>query len=464
MEMEQVKRIAIIGAGPSGIFLMRSFVNSLSNGTKIPEIVCFEKQKESGGQWNMNWRLGLDENGESVHSSMYKNLFSNAPKECLELPDYKFSDHFGKDIPSFPPREVILDYLRGYLNRAKIKSTGLTASSWIRYNTSVKKVDFDDKTNLFHLESYDYTKQQTVQETFDKVIVATGHFSYPNYPYFPGAESFTGSIIHSHDFKGCSMFKSKRILLVGGSFTAEDIASHFYKYGDYEVTISHRRDQPMGYKWPKTITEKPILTRINRSMVYFADGSSKPIDHIVLCTGYRHYFPFLSDSLKLHCMNDLYVDNLYYGVISKQNLGLFYIGMQNQFYSFPMFQAQSWLIRDLILGTKQMPSKQELEKDLAEWRNRQATAVKTPVDGIQLQGDYVSFVSSMTDHAKFEYRTDSVKEIFLSWIGDKMENIMTFRDKTHVNLYTRNHCPGVKKEWLENSDDSLDSFKKLYLD
>ena len=48
-----------------------------------------------------------------MHGSMYRNLWSNAPKECLEYPDYTFDEHFGKAIPSFLPREVLYDYLKG---------------------------------------------------------------------------------------------------------------------------------------------------------------------------------------------------------------------------------------------------------------------------------------------------------------------------------------------------------------
>ena len=44
---------------------------------------------------------------------MYRNLWSNGPKEALEFPDYTFDDHFGKPIASFPPREVLFDYLQG---------------------------------------------------------------------------------------------------------------------------------------------------------------------------------------------------------------------------------------------------------------------------------------------------------------------------------------------------------------
>ena len=44
---------------------------------------------------------------------MYHNLWSNSPKEALELPEYTFDDHFSKPIGSFPPREAMFDYLKG---------------------------------------------------------------------------------------------------------------------------------------------------------------------------------------------------------------------------------------------------------------------------------------------------------------------------------------------------------------
>ena len=35
---------------------------------------------------------------------LIRYLWSNGPKECLEFPYYTFEKHFGKPIPSFPPR------------------------------------------------------------------------------------------------------------------------------------------------------------------------------------------------------------------------------------------------------------------------------------------------------------------------------------------------------------------------
>ena len=78
----------------------------------------------TGGLWNYSWRTGTDDSGEPVHGSMYRcrssnrirssirnilltrYLWSNGPKECLEFPYYTFEEHYGKAIPSFPPRSL----------------------------------------------------------------------------------------------------------------------------------------------------------------------------------------------------------------------------------------------------------------------------------------------------------------------------------------------------------------------
>ena len=73
---------------------------------------------------------------------MYKHLWSNAPKECLEFADYTFEEHFGKAIPSFPSREVIQDYIDGRMAKCNVRHL-------IRFCTTVRFVEFNKKNNYF---------------------------------------------------------------------------------------------------------------------------------------------------------------------------------------------------------------------------------------------------------------------------------------------------------------------------
>ena len=57
-------------------------------------------------------------------------------------------------------------------------------------------------------------------------------------------------------------------------------------------------------------------------------------------TGYKHHFPFLSPSLRLKTANTLCIETLHDGIVWPTNPKLFYIGMQDQWFTFNMFDAQ----------------------------------------------------------------------------------------------------------------------------
>ena len=136
------------------------------------------------------------------------------------------------------------------------------------------------------------TVSEDVIERFDYVFVATGHFHVPNLPYFPGFEKFEGRVLHSHDFRDAVEFKDSRVLIVGSSYSAEDIASQCYKYGCKDIVCSYRT-KPMDFDWPKEIRNVPLLEKVEGKTCTFKDGSTKDVDAIILCTGYKHHFPFM---------------------------------------------------------------------------------------------------------------------------------------------------------------------------
>ncbi len=53
-------------------------------------------------------------------------------------------------------------------------------------------------------------------------------------------ESFTGRIMHAHDFRDAREFSGKRILIIGARKSAEDIAMQCVKYGSGNVICTYR--------------------------------------------------------------------------------------------------------------------------------------------------------------------------------------------------------------------------------
>ena len=201
---------------------------------------------------------------------------------------------------------------------------------------------------------HDHSKDTVYSEDFDHVICATGHFSTPNVPFYKGFDSFNGRILHAHDFRDAREFAGQDILVVGSSYSAEDIGSQCWKYGAKSITSSYR-SAPMGFDWPDNWEEKVGVEMVEGNTVHFVDGSQKQIDAIILCTGYKHFFNFLPDDLRLKTANRLAAADLYKGVAYVHNPKMFYLGMQDQWFTFNMFDAQAWWVRDAIMGKIEIP-------------------------------------------------------------------------------------------------------------
>ena len=443
-------RIGIVGAGPSGLAQLRAFKSAEKKGEEVPEIICFEKQEDWGGLWNYTWRTGVGKYGEPTHGSMYKYLWSNGPKECLEFSDYSFDEHFGKPISSYPPRSVLFDYIQGRVRKSDVRK-------YIRFNTTTRWVDYNEETKQFKVILDDLVNNRTYTEIFDYLVVATGHFSTPNMPYFEGVQDFPGIIMHAHDFRGADQFKDKDVLLIGSSYSAEDIGVQSYKHGAKSVTISYR-SQPLGMDWPEGMKEVPLLEKFEGDLGYFSDGTSQRFDAVVMCTGYQHKFPFLPDELRLKTANCLYPENLYKGLVFNKLPNLLYLGMQDQYYTFNMFDAQAWFARDIMQGKIKLPNEEQRNDDIKLWMERSA-ANKNHDDEVDFQTDCVKDLIAATNYPSFDL--DAVAVLFKQWLKDKDENILEYRDKTYTSVITGTKAEKHHTVWLDEMDDTFERFLSI---
>ena len=325
---------------------------------------------------------------------------------------------------------------------------------WIRFNSPVRHVSYDEHEGMFHVPVQDEEKDVEYTEEFDHVIVASGHFSTPNVPEFPGFDTFNGRVLHAHDFRDAMEFKDKDILIIGTSYSAEDIGSQCWKYGCKSVTVSHRT-APMGYKWPDNWQEVPLLEKVNKNTATFKDGSTAEVDAIILCTGYLHHFPFMAENLKLKTNNRLYPVNLYNGVVWEYNPKLMYLGMQDQWYTFNMFDAQAWYARDVIMGRIDLPSQAEMHADIDKWREAEDN-LPDDYACIEFQGKYTMDLMALTDYPEFDCA--GANEAFFQWKKHKKENIMTFRDHGYKSALTGTMAPAHHTPWKDALDDSLEAY------
>ncbi|XP_060581894.1 trimethylamine monooxygenase-like, partial [Ruditapes philippinarum] len=326
--------------------------------------------------------------GEPCHSGMYRHLWSNGPKECLEFPDYTFEKHFGKAIPSFPPRPVLRDYLEGrWTNNVNLKP-------YIRFSTVVRHVEYNERDKKFTVDITNLETDTSLKESFDYVIVATGIFNVPNIPDFPGLDTFEGRILHSHDFR-----------------------DHIFK-----------------------------------------DGSSAEIDAVLLCTGYKYSFPFMEDNLRLRSTLTMFPDNTYKGLLyfMGEDSRLFYMGLQDQYYSYTMFDVEAQWICKYILGKlpNEPKSLSEMKENSKEWYEKRSK-LKNAHDDIDFQTAYIADLCKDTG-----YNPDVTKagEMFHTWENDKDKNIATYRDQCFTSTFTGTKSPAHTAPWWQAKDDSIKAF------
>jgi trimethylamine monooxygenase len=149
---------------------------------------------------------------------------------------------------------------------------------------------------------------------------------------------------------------------------------------------------------------------------------------------------------------------LYKGVVWEKNPKLFYLGMQDQYYTFNMFDAQAWYVRDVILNYITLPSQDEMIEDSLVWHERELQ-LKDEYSGIHFQGDYIKDLMAFTDYPWFDI--DAVNDTFIEWKHHKHEDIMNFRDNTYRSVLTGTMQPKHHTVWVEAMDDSLESYLQL---
>ena len=219
------------------------------------------------------------------------------------------------------------------------------------------------------------------------------------------------------------------------------------------------RSNPIGVNWPEGISEVPLLMRFEDDIAHFKDGTSKRYDAVILCTGYQHKFPFLPDELRMKTKNNLYPDQVYKGIFFNELPNMMYLGMQDQYYTFNMFDTQAWLARDYMMGTYKLPNKEERRADMDKWLKANQK-LESSFDHVDFQTEYIKDLLSLSDYPDFN--VDKVAVMFKEWLKDKDEDILTYRDKTFQSVVTGTRAETHHTEWMDELDDSKERY--LYMD
>ncbi|XP_066479374.1 flavin-containing monooxygenase 5-like [Tiliqua scincoides] len=204
MQANMVKRIAIIGAGASGLTAIKCCLDEGLQPT------CFERSDDIGGLWRFQ---EYDIDGQA---SIYKSLTINTSKEMMSYSDFPIPD----DYPNYMHHSKVMEYFRLYAKHFDLLRH-------IHFKARVcnvrKRPDFSI-TGQWEVVTETYGKQESA--IFDAVLVCTGHHIDPYFPLdcFLGIEKFKGKIIHSREYKHPEKFRDQRILVIGLGNSGADIS------------------------------------------------------------------------------------------------------------------------------------------------------------------------------------------------------------------------------------------------
>ncbi len=188
--------IAIIGAGPSGLVTAKE---ALQCGLTP---VIFEQGNSIGGVWNQE------------RGSTWKSMRTNNSCNSSNFSDYDWD----KESDDFPNQKAVYDYLCSYAKDFNIMNTVLLQSRVTR---------IEKEGNKWYVEWIRNTSRNSA--IFSYVAVCSGIFSKAYIPPVVGIASFSGYIFHSQNYKTPSIFRGKRVAVIGNSFSGCDIAAEISK-------------------------------------------------------------------------------------------------------------------------------------------------------------------------------------------------------------------------------------------
>ncbi|KAJ5727829.1 FAD-dependent pyridine nucleotide-disulfide oxidoreductase [Penicillium malachiteum] len=206
------KKVAIIGAGPSGLVTAKTLLHNFPHGTFSP--IIFDTRYDIGGLWPYH-STGAPRSPGDVSGKLDPYMPTNLSRFTVAFSDLSWESVFGSsNVPMFPQARQVGLYLEAYRKRYipetsiklghRVLKTVRTVGPGSETGWEVSFSDNDGRK----CEQEEVHQDQVQVEKFDLLVVASGYFARPYIPKIPGLEKLAGRVFHSSQLQ-----KSKGILL-----------------------------------------------------------------------------------------------------------------------------------------------------------------------------------------------------------------------------------------------------------
>jgi putative flavoprotein involved in K+ transport len=318
-------RVAVIGAGQSGLAAARA-LRELNVST-----VILEARSRPAGSW----------------PCYYDSLRAFSPAG--------FSSMLGMPFPGDPGRYPTRDEVADYLERYAVALD-------VEIRTDTRVVTVRQESREFVVVTADGQHLHAAG-----IVAASGSFSRPYRPTFPGEKSFTAELSHVAGYRHPSPYAGKRVVVVGAGDSAAQVARELAQVASVTLAARHPLKfipqriagedvhywlRETGFdslpaEWLSTITGgslitdsvglqfalanglldvRPIFIALDGDQVVWSDDERERVDAVILATGYRPSLDYLDE------LSALGADGvpLHVGGISTTHPGLVYLGLEYQ--------------------------------------------------------------------------------------------------------------------------------------
>ena len=317
--------VIVVGGGQSGLAAARALRE-----LRMPTVIL-EASDRPTGSW----------------PRYYDSLRLFSPAGYSSMP--------GMPFPGAPDRYPGRDEVAGYLERYAAR-----LDAEIQASTRVQTIRQDGRDFIVVTEGGRALRASGI-------VAASGSFSNPYRPSFPGQEAFTGELSHVADYRNPAPYAGQRVIVVGAGDSAAQVANELAPVATVTLATRHPvrfipqrlGGQDIHYwlresgfdtlpgEWLSKITggravtdslgfqqtladgrvdRRPMFTALDGNQVIWSDAQREPVDAIILATGYRPSLDYLRELGAL----DADAAPIHVRGISSTHVGLVYLGLEYQ--------------------------------------------------------------------------------------------------------------------------------------